>query len=158
VTDNARSLEALAEEYRSDDMAADALRVVVEEPHGALPVRIDAMMLRRALDNLVRNALEALRPKVGQRPGQVRVRAAKEGGRAVLEVFDDGPGIALDDRERVFDPYMTTKPDGTGLGLPIVKKVVLEHGGEVACLDSPIGGIRFRIELPLNSGQTQNTQ
>jgi two-component system nitrogen regulation sensor histidine kinase NtrY len=157
LTENARSLEALAEEYRSDDMPAHALQIHVEAPDGPLPVRIDAMMLRRAVDNLVRNALEALRPNTAQRPGQVRIRVARDRDRAVLEVLDDGPGIALADRDRVFDPYITTKAEGTGLGLPIVKKVVLEHGGEIACLDSPIGGIRFRIELPLNHGQIQNT-
>jgi nitrogen fixation/metabolism regulation signal transduction histidine kinase len=153
VADNARAVEALADEYRGDDIPAEALQVQVEAPVGPLPVRIDAMMLRRALDNLVRNALEALQPTAARRPGHVRVRALRERDRAVLEVLDDGPGIPEAERERVFDPYITTKAEGTGLGLPIVKKVVLEHGGEVACLDNPNGGARFRIELPLNPVQ-----
>lgn len=65
---------------------------------------------------------------------------------------DNGPGIPESDRDRVFDPYFTTKAEGTGLGLPIVKKVVLEHGGTVALVSSPLGGARFVISLPLAGG------
>ena len=55
------------------------------------------------------------------------------------------------DRQRIFEPYFTTKGDGTGLGLPIVKKVVLEHHGSVVCEGGELGGAVFRIELPMAS-------
>jgi signal transduction histidine kinase len=114
-----------------------------------LPVRIDAMMLRRALDNLVRNATQA----IPLREGRIEVRVQREGQNAVIEVADDGPGIAPDQRARVFDPYFTTKREGTGLGLAIVKKVVLEHGGEVSASASDLGGAAFIVRLPLRDAK-----
>ena len=68
----------------------------------------------------------------------------------MLEVRDDGPGIAPEARERVFDPYFTTKQEGTGLGLAIVKKVALEHGGAISCHEAPEGGAAFRVRLPVD--------
>src|SRR5690606_11446232 len=79
----------------------------------------------------------------------VEVRARIEGGRAVVTVDDDGPGIDPERRHAVFDPYVTTKADGTGLGLTIVKKIVIDHGGVIDVGASPLGGARFRVELPL---------
>ena len=119
--------------------------MVVEPITEALPVRIDGMMLKRCVDNLIRNALQALR-KSGS---EVRIRARREDDRALLVIEDDGPGIPAADRTRVFDPYFTTKADGTGLGLAIVKKVVLEHGGEIHVEESPRGGASFVLSLPL---------
>lgn len=114
-----------------------------------IPVRMDLMMMKRGLDNIVRNAIQAthaLRPEGG---GKVWIRAYVADDAAILEVCDNGPGIPEADWERVFDPYYTTRPEGTGLGLAIVKKVVLEHGGEVRLDRAPEGGARFRIALPL---------
>ncbi len=133
-----------------------------------LHVRVDAMMFKRCVDNLVRNARQAIElggcqaeavAPAGQEPepssaqawrGRVQVRTLRDGDRAVLEVADNGPGIAELEQNRVFDPYYTTKPEGTGLGLAIVKKVVLEHGGEILCGPSPLGGASFRVTLPLD--------
>ncbi len=115
-------------------------------------VRIDAQMLRRTLDNLVRNAVQAVALARPEGEGRVVVAARLEQGSAVLEVRDDGPGIPPEARARVFDPYYTTKSDGTGLGLAIVKKVVLEHGGSIDCGAAPEGGAAFRIRLPIGEG------
>lgn len=112
-------------------------------------VRMDPMMLRRGIDNVLRNAIQAVYAEKPAGGGRVLVRAYTSGGSAFIEIRDNGPGIAEEDRERVFDPYYTTKTEGTGLGLPIVKKVVLEHGGEVTLDAAPEGGARFCIELPL---------
>jgi two-component system nitrogen regulation sensor histidine kinase NtrY len=112
-------------------------------------VQIDAQMLRRALDNLVRNAVHAVAAAGPEGGGRVIVAARNEGDTAVIEVRDDGPGIEKESRERVFDPYFTTKSEGTGLGLAIVKKVVLEHGGSIDCVEAPEGGACFRIRLPI---------
>jgi signal transduction histidine kinase len=79
----------------------------------------------------------------------VLVRTFASGGSGLIEVRDNGPGIAEENWDRVFDPYYTTKSEGTGLGLAIVKKVVLEHGGEVRLDRAPEGGSRFTMELPL---------
>jgi nitrogen fixation/metabolism regulation signal transduction histidine kinase len=119
--------------------------VEVELPAQGIVVAIDRMLMRRALDNLVRNAVEAIDAS-GER-GRVVVRAGLEGGQPFIAIEDDGPGIEGDDRQRVFEPYYTTKETGTGLGLAIVKKIVLEHGGSVT-LEPAERGSRFMIRLP----------
>ncbi len=120
-----------------------AVRIEAED---SLPVQIDGMMLKRCVDNLVRNALQAMRKGEGTK---VVIRAWQDGPLACFSVEDDGPGIDEHDRARIFDPYFTTKKDGTGLGLAIVKKVILEHEGSIVCEESSLGGARFAIHLPL---------
>ena len=147
VLDAGRSLAAIAEESQ----AADGRRVAIttETVGTPLPVRIDTMMLKRCVDNLVRNAVQALHHARPDGGGHVVIAARREGRDAVLEVRDDGRGVDEADRSRIFDPYYTTKSDGAGLGLAIVKKVVLEHDGEIQCERAPEGGAAFRIRLPL---------
>jgi len=79
----------------------------------------------------------------------VVVRATKDPDGASIMVDDNGPGVAPAERERIFDPYFTTKTDGTGLGLAIVKKIVVEHGGTIDVSESTLGGASFVIRLPL---------
>jgi nitrogen fixation/metabolism regulation signal transduction histidine kinase len=107
----------------------------------------DRQMLRKAIDNLVRNAVQAIR--AAGRGHRVLVHATTlDDARIALDVDDDGPGVPADMRERIFDPYYTTRTEGTGLGLAIVKKIVVEHGGTITCDASPMGGARFRIAVP----------
>jgi signal transduction histidine kinase len=136
-----------AEDSVDDDAVHVSTRAEVEAR--ALPVRIDAMLLKRCLDNLVRNAVQALR-NTGKQDPLIVVAARAEKDRAVLEVRDNGPGIPKEVRERVFDPYYTTKSDGTGLGLAIVKKIVLEHEGEIVCTEAAEGGAALQIWLPFS--------
>jgi len=145
--DMERALVSLPEELGASDRVSVALRIASTP----LPVRIDAMMLRRALDNLVRNAVQAISARVPD--GVIEVRVHREGQNAVIEVADNGPGIPPDQLARVFDPYFTTKSEGTGLGLAIVKKVVLEHGGAVNASSSDLGGAAFVVRIPLISGR-----
>ncbi len=126
-----------------------SVQVLIKCATDPMPVRIDPMMLKRCLDNLVRNGVQALHRSPSSEQGKVVVEAYPEDDFAVIEIRDNGPGVPRDDWDRIFDPYYTTKSEGTGLGLAIVKKVVLEHGGEVRLTDSPEGGAQFRIELPL---------
>jgi signal transduction histidine kinase len=121
-------------------------RLSTELFDGPIPVKADAQILRRCLDNLVRNAVQAADAHGGE---QVIVATRRTGDEAILEVRDDGPGVPVEARERVFQPYFTTKELGTGLGLAIVKKAVLEHGGSIECVAAPEGGACFRIRLPL---------
>jgi nitrogen fixation/metabolism regulation signal transduction histidine kinase len=136
-----------AEDGLDDEAVHVTTRAEVEAR--ALPVRIDAMLLKRCLDNLVRNAAQALRND-GKKDPLIVVAARAERDRAVLEVRDNGPGIPKEVRERVFDPYYTTKSDGTGLGLAIVKKIVLEHEGEIICTEAAEGGAALQIWLPFS--------
>ena len=134
------------------DGEAAKVNVEIEHATSHVPVRIDPMMLKRCIDNLLRNAIQAVHTDQGNSKPSVWLHAFAEGEAAVIEVSDNGEGIDRSDWERVFDPYYTTKSEGTGLGLPIVKKVVLEHGGEIMLDDSPHGGARFRIEIPIRRG------
>jgi two-component system nitrogen regulation sensor histidine kinase NtrY len=112
-------------------------------------VRMDPMMLKRGVDNILRNAIQAVYEAHPSGGGRVSVRAYATDTAGFIEVRDNGPGIPRENWDRVFDPYFTSKAEGTGLGLAIVKKVVLEHRGEVRLDRAPEGGARFRIELPL---------
>ena len=67
----------------------------------------------------------------------------------VLDIIDAGPGVANQDRERIFEPYVSLKEDGTGLGLAVVRSIVEEHGGTIAVTDSPTGGAQFQVRLPV---------
>jgi signal transduction histidine kinase len=122
--------------------------LVTELPTEPVWVAIDRGLLRKALDNLVRNAVQAL-AQASLAEGRVIVSvAARSDGGATLEVRDNGRGVAEAERERVFDAYFTTKSEGTGLGLAITKKIVLEHGGAIECTAAPEGGAAFRVTLP----------
>ncbi len=97
--------------------------------------------------NLVLNAVDAT-----DRGGRVEIRACCRDGRLEVEVADDGCGIAPENTPRLFQPYFTTKPHGTGLGLFVTRKLVADHGGEVAFESRPGGGTTFRVTLPLGDG------
>jgi nitrogen fixation/metabolism regulation signal transduction histidine kinase len=117
-----------------------------------MPVAFDRELLYRALFNLVANAAQAIEgatPRPEEPRGLVRLSARRAGEHVVVDIEDNGPGIDPSLGAKVFDPYRTTKKDGTGLGLTIVKKVVMEHGGTIDVDDSPLGGARFRMRLPL---------
>jgi nitrogen fixation/metabolism regulation signal transduction histidine kinase len=122
-------------------------------------ISADAVRIRQVLHNLVRNALEALD---SQDDGVVQVITHQvendKGKRIRITVKDNGPGIPAADRDRIFEPYVTTKGKGTGLGLAIVKRLVEEHGGEVI-IDSQVGlGTAVDILLPFTgSGETDVT-
>ena len=111
----------------------------------------DEGLLRQALLNLTRNAAEA----VSAQPfgGGVVVRGGVEqsGGRAVqrISVADNGPGIPPEDLPKIFLPFYTTKADGTGLGLAVVQKIIVQHGGTVEARNQPEGGAEFILWLPL---------
>jgi signal transduction histidine kinase len=122
--------------------------LATELPPEPVWVAIDRGLLRKALDNLVRNAVQAL-AQAGRTEGHVIVAVARRpDGGATLEVRDDGRGVPEAERDRVFDAYFTTKSEGTGLGLAITKKIVLEHGGSIECAAALEGGAAFRVMLP----------
>lgn len=112
---------------------------------GAPGVRtaIDGNALARVFVNLLQNAIEAS-------PGgvRVRIRSSVVPGGAVVQVIDDGPGVAAEVRERLFDPYFTTKSSGTGLGLAICRRLVEAIGGSIRLVESAPGHTEFEIQLP----------
>ncbi len=134
---------------RTSPDVADAAEVDVVKASPATPVRIDRTLMRRVFANLCANAIDASRPA----RARIHLGVARTRDRAVLTVADEGPGIERAARERIFDPYYTTKKTGTGLGLAIVKKIVLQHGGEIQVGDRPGGGASFTLALPLRGAE-----
>jgi len=131
------------------DRAARLAVTVERELDGAGPVRGDAEKLRRVVINLVGNAFDALE-QAGTPDPRVRVLAGESlaGDRVWLRVRDNGPGMPPEVRERIFDPFYTSKQGGTGLGLALVRKVVEAHGGQVEVDAAPGGGTEFVVTLP----------
>jgi nitrogen fixation/metabolism regulation signal transduction histidine kinase len=131
-------------------------KALVVERQGPIPALCDRMLIRRVLANLVENAVQAAEA-AGRAPA-VRISVAAGENEASLVVDDNGPGVAEEARERIFDPYMTTKEHGTGLGLAIVRKVMLDHGGDVRVSEaaSPLGGARFVVTLPVVAGSASS--
>ncbi len=110
-------------------------------PEGRMMADLDATMISQALTNLIKNAGEAIETlqergaPAGHAP-MIRVSCAAEGRQALIRIIDNGIGLP-EDRARLFEPYVTTRDKGTGLGLPIVKKIIEEHGGSLALEDAP---------------------
>ena len=117
---------------------------VGEGDGGRLVVPLDDRLIKRAVLNLMINALQAM----PERGGEIILSACREGGRAKIQVTDTGAGIPPDKLGQIFDAYYSTKKGGTGLGLAITKRIAEEHGGRVYA-QSEIGkGSVFTIEVP----------
>lgn len=110
-------------------------------------VNADPDQMVQVLTNLIQNAIDAARASAEP---QVLVSLSAHGAdRVRLTVRDNGPGVPAELRERLFEPYVTTKPEGTGLGLAIVHRIVVEHGGEITHADAAGGGAEFTVILPI---------
>jgi two-component system sensor histidine kinase HydH len=104
----------------------------------------DPVRLTQALLNVVINAIQAV-----ERNGRVEVSASVADGRVSVAVSDNGPGIPPDKLASVFDPYYTTKNEGSGLGLWIAQQIVTAHGGSLQAQNRPTGGVVLTMRLPL---------
>jgi signal transduction histidine kinase len=139
------------------------IAVEVDVESGLPLIDGDRNQLCQVFTNLLTNAFEAL-----DRRGRVRIGATLESAvhdpafgndshptpTVVVDVVDDGPGVAPDLCDRIFDPFFTTKPQGSGLGLPIVRKIVDAHDGRIDVNSTPGAGTRFRVTLPVSSAST----
>jgi signal transduction histidine kinase len=136
----------------------DLVELLEELAHSAVPDGVTATVhanggrrileghydpLRRAFANLLRNAAEAMAGR-----GRIDIGVAGDGRGVVVTIADHGPGIPEELRQRVFEPYFTTKPDGTGLGLALVRQTLDAHHATMAVADTPGGGATFAIVFP----------
>gem|GEM_PF-1321768 len=137
----AELLKSMASQIRAEALAKD-VEISVAAPEQGVAVFADQDLLRSALLNLLLNAVQAV--EVG---GAVKLEAGQDGEMAWVEVSDNGPGIKAESRDRIFDIFFTTKRGGTGLGLPIAKRILEEMGGGLELLDSEETGARFRATL-----------
>lgn len=108
----------------------------------------DEVLLRQAFSNLLRNALEACDGASVVPDVLVEGTVDPARGTCTITVDDNGPGIPPDTRERIFQPFITSKKHGTGLGLALVQKIVVSHNGRVLVGTSPLGGARLQVVLP----------
>jgi two-component system nitrogen regulation sensor histidine kinase NtrY len=131
------------------EVAHPGISFVLDPPEGDFKMVSDRRQLAQALTNVVKNGVEAIESRKARGEhslagDRVELRLRQEGQQLVIDVTDTGIGLP-EDRERLTEPYMTTRVRGTGLGLAIVKKIVEEHMGEIAFLDRKGGGTHVRI-------------
>jgi two-component system, NtrC family, nitrogen regulation sensor histidine kinase NtrY len=145
-----------------------SVRFVTDIPADPLILEIDATMIGQALTNLIKNAGEAIESyQEKNNPDgfvpEIRVALSVTETEAVIRIADNGTGLPPD-RARLFEPYVTTREKGTGLGLPIVKKIIEEHGGTLALLDAPVfdgnthAGALAEITLPRTARKRPRSQ
>jgi two-component system nitrogen regulation sensor histidine kinase NtrY len=133
------------------EVAHPKISFVLDPPEGDFRMVCDRRQLAQALTNVVKNGVEAIEGRINRGEhslagDRIELRLHDEDDHLVIDVLDTGVGLP-EDRERLTEPYMTTRVRGTGLGLAIVKKIVEEHMGEIAFLDRSGGGTHVRISF-----------
>ncbi len=128
-----REASFLVEVSRSD--------IAFQRDFGSVPLKgtFDSRLMAQAFGNVIKNAAEAIEAaeRESGQPGAILIRARLEGDAIRVEVIDNGKGLPRDNRQRLLEPYMTTREKGTGLGLAIVKKIIEDHGGSLELHDAP---------------------
>jgi two-component system nitrogen regulation sensor histidine kinase NtrY len=136
------------------EVAHPDIKFSIEPAEGPVPMVSDRRQLGQALTNVVKNAVEAIEARRSRNEhsmagDRIDLRLRREGDELVIDVMDTGIGLP-EERERLTEPYMTTRVRGTGLGLAIVKKIVEEHMGEIAFLDRRGGGTHVRMAFAVD--------
>lgn len=138
----------------SHKLALQAKDIRLEYASASLALRVDSEKIRAVLDNLVSNAI-----KFSPASGTIAVKARAQGANAIIDVIDQGPGIAADDIPNIFEPFYqgriqgSAHVKGTGLGLSIAKEYVAAHGGDIeVVVREPGTGAHFRVRIPLQAG------
>jgi two-component system nitrogen regulation sensor histidine kinase NtrY len=127
------------------ELAANDIEMTTSVEPPTLELAADSDLLDQALINLVRNAIEAL---TDVSAGRIALSARQDsGGRVVIAVADNGPGIANDQRDRIFVPFFTTKRQGSGVGLTLVRQIATAHGATVDIAQTPGGGATFSLRF-----------
>jgi two-component system nitrogen regulation sensor histidine kinase NtrY len=132
------------------------IEFIMETEKGPLEMVYDNRMLSQGLINVIKNAAEAIEAYPGEEDykGKIIVRVEREANNAVIDVIDNGKGLPETNRQRLLEPYMTTREKGTGLGLAIVRKIAEDHGGAIELMDAPQvaeggHGAMMRFTLPI---------
>jgi nitrogen fixation/metabolism regulation signal transduction histidine kinase len=145
-----RLLDSVVDLYESEP----AVRIERRRAGDLPEIALDADQISRALKNVFGNAIEAMKQeRSGRAEGMLlEVSTALEGEMVRVEVADNGPGFTGEAERRLFEPYYTTKSGGTGLGMALTYRIVVEHGGTIAAENRSGGGARVSIRLPVKSG------
>ena len=134
---------------------SEGLKVDIHVADDAAEAMIDRIQIQQVLLNLMRNAVEAM---AGSPRRALCVTTARVGEMVEIRVADTGPGLPELVRERLFRPFVTTKPDGLGVGLSVCQSIVEAHGGEISAMDAPGGGTIFRLTLPRGPDPRNNPE
>jgi PAS domain S-box-containing protein len=121
---------------------------------GLPPCRADLQMIEQVMLNLITNAVQAMQAATGEK--HLELRSYADDGHIVLTVGDSGPGIPPHERVKIFDPFYTTKSDGSGIGLSLCQRIITDHRGTLSIGVSRWNGAEFSIELPAADRKTQN--
>ncbi len=137
-----------------DELAHRRIRVERQFSLSMPAIRIDAGQIKQAAINILKNAMEAM-----ENGGTLTIRTCPpdEKGEVAIEFGDTGPGISPKTKQHIFNPYYTTKPRGTGLGLPITNRIVKAHGGRVELRNKDGGGAVFTIKLPCKTAEQEKS-
>lgn len=121
----------------------------IDVPEHPVVVRMDRIHVQILLANLIRNAVDELRTWSGERKIRIKM-SVTDSKMAEVSIMDTGPGIAPEVYENIFDPFLTTKPCGLGVGLAVSRRIALAHGGRLAARNSPDGGATFSFLVPVS--------
>jgi len=110
-------------------------------------VRADPRLLEQVILNLITNAAEAMKNMRGDK--RMEITSSVEGRHVIVKISDSGPGVALHLRDKIFDPFYTTKNGSTGIGLSLSHRIIADHGGSLEVSSSSWGGAEFKIRIPL---------
>ncbi|WP_051608840.1 sensor histidine kinase NtrY-like [Fodinicurvata fenggangensis] len=133
------------------------IEIATDLPRQSAGCQVDPGQLRQVLTNLIKNASESIVERQQQdreggaedvEPGRIEITLSEENEHWVIAIADNGRGLPASQRERLTEPYVTTREGGTGLGLAIVKKIMEDHGGDIALSDREGGGALIRLQLP----------
>jgi signal transduction histidine kinase len=136
-----------AERSVATELASAQVTLTRAQANGALYVSGDAAALQQLFTNLLLNAAEASQPGA-----VIDVSTRSAGADVIVEIKDEGSGIAADALEQIWEPLFTTKPNGTGLGLPIARQIALAHDGDLVVASREGGGTTVQLRLPIRSG------
>lgn len=132
------------------EASAGQVTLALDLPAALPTVQADRVMLEQVLLNLLRNAIDANRETHPQRSSVVALQARADAGRLAIEVRDSGPGLSEAEREQVFTPFYTSKPEGLGLGLSMSRSIVEGFGGSLEAANAVGGGLIMRCLLPIH--------
>jgi len=139
-----RLLEELVD-FFSPQAQLQRVQLRLRQSDGELVVPVDERLFKQAILNLMINALQAMPPE----GGEIILSARRQDATAVVEVIDTGRGMDAQTIARIFDAYYSTKRGGTGLGLAIARRIIHEHGGQIAVTSEPGKGSDFAVTLPI---------
>jgi signal transduction histidine kinase len=135
----------------ADEIQGNGVSLETDLREDVPKIRADAVQIQQVIVNLLRNAIEAMTATM-ERPKPLRIRSRREGDNVVVDIRDHGVGLA--DSEKIFEPFVTTKETGLGMGLAICRSIIEAHAGRIWAARNPERGVTFSFSLPIENSVT----